>query len=166
MDHHFTIEPMTEEDADDICSWQYEAPFDIYRFLPWSEMKLQGIEFGDPDLRTSQYASVRFGKELAGFAQFFPLVNVTRIGLGMRPQWCGNGYGVDFVTAIVREAQLRAPENEIDLEVFTWNKRAVNVYLRAGFQITDEYERPTPTGEASFYCMVYEPPQSNPSNAC
>ncbi|MNU08365.1 Acetyltransferase (GNAT) family protein [compost metagenome] len=61
-----------------------------------------------------------------------------------------------FMKAIVQAALARYPEREIDLEVLTWNQRAIRVYQKCGFTITDTYERRTPTGNKPFYCMVYE----------
>ncbi|MNW71131.1 Acetyltransferase (GNAT) family protein [compost metagenome] len=58
--------------------------------------------------------------------------------------------------AIVQAALKRYPEREIDLEVLTWNQRAIRTYQKCGFTITDTYERRTPTGDRPFYCMVYD----------
>ncbi|MGZ9587298.1 GNAT family N-acetyltransferase [Paenibacillus marinisediminis] len=148
---------MTEEDGRAICGWMYTPPYNLYQFLPWAEMKALEIEFGDPALRRQQYVVVRDEKgELSGFAQYFPMEGVTRLGLGMRPDLTGKGFGVWFVNAIVKEALRRNPNNEIDLEVLTWNKRAIAVYERCGFRITDTYERRTAAGMGTFHCMVYE----------
>lgn len=153
----FNVIPMQEEHGEQICSWAYDPPYNIYGFLPWEQMKALEIEFGDDRLRREQYVAVLTEHgELAGFAQYFPLEGVTRIGLGMRPERCGQGQGMEFVAAIVQEARRRNPENEIDLEVLTWNHRAIRVYQRAGFAIHDTYERMTPEGMKLFHCMVYE----------
>lgn len=151
------IREMTETDGRAICEWRYEPPYDIYTSEPWETMAARAFEFADPDIRKAQYASVEDeGGELIGFAQFFPIVGVTRIGLGLRPDRCGQGYGLPFVKAIVAEAKRRAPDDEIDLEVLVWNGRARKVYEKAGFRLTDTYVRYTPTGLAEFHCMVYE----------
>jgi ribosomal protein S18 acetylase RimI-like enzyme len=96
-------------------------------------------------------------EELCGYAQLFPLVGVTRLGLGLRPDLCGRGLGSAFVKLIAQEACNRQPANEIDLEVLIWNTRAIKAYERAGFHITDTYERNTPTGPDIFHCMVFRP---------
>lgn len=75
----------------------------------------------------------------------------------MRPDLLGKGMGAAFVQAIVGDASQRHPEDEIDLEVLTWNNRAIRAYQKAGFFITDTYERPTPEGMGEFHCMVYQP---------
>lgn len=156
----FRVVPMQEEHAELICSWQYEPPYNIYSWLPWEQMKALEVEFGDAQLRQEQYAIVLdHMDQVYGFAQYFPLQNVTRIGLGMHPEKCGQGRGTAFVAAIVQEAIRRNPSNEIDLEVLTWNTRAIKVYLKSGFVIQDTYERQTPTGLKPFHCMVYEGPR-------
>lgn len=148
--------PMTSDQAAEVCTWSYPAPYNIYGWLPWDQMEGLGVEFGDPDIRKQQYISIVDEQDrLWGFAQLFPMEGVTRIGLGMRPDWCGLGMGKNFVLTIVDEAKCRKPNDEIDLEVLTWNERAIRTYLRAGFQITDTYERRTPTGNSLFHCMVY-----------
>ncbi|MFB5269130.1 GNAT family N-acetyltransferase [Paenibacillus enshidis] len=152
----YQIVPMSEEQAAAISEWKYKPPYDIYGWLPWEQMKALDIEFANPELRSSQYVAVLDESGgLCGFAQYFPMEEVTRLGLGMRPELCGHGHGAEFVRAIAEEARRRAPQNEIDLEVLVWNKRAIRAYRSAGFRITDAYERQTPDGMKPFYCMVY-----------
>ncbi|WP_172257595.1 GNAT family N-acetyltransferase [Saccharibacillus deserti] len=154
----FEIHPMTEREAESVCGWQYEFPYDIYGWMPWEEVKQLGIEFGDPELREQQYVTVYQSEVLCGFAQLFPLGGTTRLGIGMRPDLCGRGTGPEFVRAVTAEALRRIPGQEIDLEVLTWNQRAIKAYCKAGFHITDLYERMTPGGMKPFYCMVYQEP--------
>ncbi|WP_028609510.1 GNAT family N-acetyltransferase [Paenibacillus harenae] len=153
-----TIHTMEIRYAREICEWAYEEPFDIFNWPSWEKMQKDGIEFGDSVLREEQYAAVLGGSnELIGFAQFFPITGVTRLGLGLRPDLCSQGLGPAFIRTIFREAIRRAPWNEIDLEVLAWNTRAIRAYERAGFRITDTYSRGTPRGFAEFHCMVYDP---------
>lgn len=153
----FDIRPLTEREAEIICGWRYEPPYDIYGWMPWEQVKQLGIEFGDPELREQQYVSVYEGELFCGFAQLFPLGGTTRLGIGMRPDLCGRGLGAAYVRAVAEEALRRIPGQEIDLEVLTWNQRAIKAYRKAGFAITDLYERMTPSGLKPFYCMVYQP---------
>lgn len=160
----FHAVPMTAAHAKDICTWHYKAPYNIYGWLSWEQMEALGIEFGDPRIRREQYVSImNQNDELCGFAQLFPLdgeVRTVRLGLGMRPDLCGQGTGHLFVSAIIEEARKRYPRREIDLEVLTWNQRAIRAYRKAGFTITDAYERRTPNGVKPFYCMVYDKSQA------
>jgi len=152
----FTVAPLNEQWAEELCSWHYEPPYDFYSWKDWDQMRLHGHEFGDPVIRSLQYAGVLDTNGcLAGFAQFFPLLGVTRIGLGMRPDLCGQGLGYSFFQAIVQEARRRAPLDELDLEVHVWNVRAIRTYEKVGFVIDDTYERPEPRGSELVHCMVY-----------
>ncbi|WP_151737985.1 GNAT family N-acetyltransferase [Paenibacillus tengchongensis] len=156
----FHVAPMESFHAQEICGWDYKPPYNIYGWLPWEQMQALGIEFGDPKLRGEQYVSVLSGSgELCGFAQLFPMEGVVRLGIGMKPALCGQGMGHLFMKAIVKEALKRYPECEIDLEVLTWNQRAIKAYHKCGFTITDTYERRTPSGDKPFYCMVYDKQQ-------
>ncbi|TVY10820.1 GNAT family N-acetyltransferase [Paenibacillus cremeus] len=153
----YRLIPMTEAHGCEICTWEYPEPYSIYSWRPWEHMLAQQEEFADPDIRSAQYRAVVDDEgRLCGFAQLFPIVGVTRLGFGLRPELCGAGGGAQFVRAIVDEALRVNPDNEIDLEVLTWNERAIRAYLRAGFEITDTYERMTPTGKGEFHCMVWK----------
>jgi [ribosomal protein S18]-alanine N-acetyltransferase len=148
--------PMTEEHAKAICDWKYEPPYDLYHWKPWHELERNNEEIANPAIREEQYASaLSHDGTLIGFVQFFPLSGWTRLGLGLHPEARGRGWGEAFVRAIVNEALQRDPNRTIDLEVLVWNERARRVYEKAGFQVTDQYERMTPSGIGDFYCMEY-----------
>ncbi|QGQ99365.1 N-acetyltransferase [Paenibacillus psychroresistens] len=156
------VQALTEQHGKEICKWSYAAPYDIYNWPSWGIMLAQELQFADPDIREAQFAAViqmkkdSFDQELIGYVQYFPMEGVTRIGLGIKPDLCDQGIGHAFMRAILKEAMVRYPDQEIDLEVHTWNERAQKTYAKAGFIRTDEYERLTPTGVGRFYCMVYQ----------
>jgi ribosomal-protein-alanine N-acetyltransferase len=152
----FRLEPMTEEDARQVCDWRYPEPYDRYRWLPWDQMVRQKREFADPDIRKAQYLSVRGrNRDLAGYVQLFPLDRAIRIGLGLRPDLCDQGFGKEVTLLAVQEAARRRPWAEIDLEVETWNRRAVRAYEKAGFVASEEYERQAGHGAVHVLCMVW-----------
>ncbi|RXZ80021.1 GNAT family N-acetyltransferase [Paenibacillaceae bacterium] len=150
--------PMSAGHAQTICQWQYPPPYELFNWPAWDEMLSKQVDFGDVGIRKRQFAAVINGEgELVGYAQFFALLGVIRLGLGLRPDLCSQGRGGDFVRVIVEEARRRAPGDEIDLEVYTWNLRAIHVYQKSGFIITDTYERLTHHGPAEVHCMVWQP---------
>ncbi|REK69473.1 GNAT family N-acetyltransferase [Paenibacillus paeoniae] len=153
-----TIQTMTEEHARELCEWRYAPPWDIYNWASWESMKKDGVELGDPVLRTTQYGAVVDERgSLFGYVQFFPLGHVTRLGLGLHPDRLGQGLGALLVRTIVEEALRRSPGNEVDLEVASWNTRAIRVYESVGFRIDETYDRPTSNGEVECHCMIYDP---------
>jgi ribosomal-protein-alanine N-acetyltransferase len=150
------IVPLTEEHGKRICTWTYPPPYHIYNWPSWEHMVKEGQEYANSLVREDQYAAVIDGRdELCGYVQFFPIVGVTRLGLGLHPDLLGQGLGSKLVSLIVQEAKKRTPGHVIDLEVFTWNIRAQRSYIKAGFILTDTYVRMTPNGFGAFYCMVY-----------
>ncbi|UJF33594.1 GNAT family N-acetyltransferase [Paenibacillus hexagrammi] len=155
------IVPFTEDHGIEVCTWIYPPPYETYNWPSWQAMLQHEFEFADPDIRRDQYAAIvdQDGK-LSGFAQFFPLAGVTRLGLSLRPELCGQGHGAQFMGIIVQEAKRRAPGQEIDLEVLVSNERAIRTYERKGFVITDTYEKMTPEGWDAFHCMVYQDQES------
>lgn len=158
------VVPLTNAHCEELCKWKYPSPYELYNWPSWETMLREQTGFADPHIRAEQYrAVVDANGELSGFVQFFPIVGVTRLGLGLRPDLCGrgSGIGVQFVQLLTHEALKHAHGQEVDLEVLVWNERAIRTYERAGFVITDTYEKQTPTGKSNFHCMVYD--ETSPS---
>lgn len=151
------LEPMTEKDGQAICEWRYPSPYELFRWPAWESMLKHGREFGDPRIRREQYVAVRNADngELVGYVQLFPMDRTLRIGMGLRPDCCDRGWGTILAAMVVEEAKRRQPDAEIDLEVERWNKRAIRAYEKAGFIVTDEYERRASHGTVNVFCMVW-----------
>lgn len=158
FESEMTIKPLQEWHAEQLCGWRYEPPYHVYNWPAWDQMKKNGIEFGDPALRVQQYSAVvNAHGRLIGYAQFFPMMGVTRLGLGLAPALCGQGLGPRLARLAALEALSREPLHEIDLEVWTWNARAIRSYEKAGFRITDQYQRKMENEDSDCYCMVFDP---------
>jgi ribosomal-protein-alanine N-acetyltransferase len=152
----FSLDTMTEEDGQAVSEWRYPAPYDRYRWPSWEMMVKHGWEFGDVQIRQTQYVAVRNELEhLIGFIQFFAMDRTIRIGMGLKPDCCDQGWGSTLTLIAVKEANRRQPGAEIDLEVEQWNKRAIRTYEKAGFIITDEYNRQASHGTVNVFCMVW-----------
>jgi ribosomal-protein-alanine N-acetyltransferase len=150
------LDEMTEDDAEAICQWRYPAPYDSYRWPSWDSIVKEGREFGDKHIRSTQYLAVRNDQKLLiGYVQLFAMERTLRIGMGLKPDCCDQGWGPILTKLAVEEARYRQPNAEIDLEVEQWNKRAIRAYEKAGFVVTDEYERRATHGTVSVFCMVW-----------
>lgn len=157
------LRPMTEHDAEAIAGWRYEPPYDFYNLPPWDKLKARRQFFADPSSRKEQYISICTSDDrLIGFAQFIPKGQALRLGLGMKPEITGQHLSAVFLDAVIREARRRAPWQELELYVVTWNKRAVKAYQRAGFIITKTLQRRIEGRYEPVYHMSYQPqPQRN-----
>lgn len=154
----FILDKMTEEDGQAVCDWRYPAPYERYRWPSWETMVNDNREFADPETRQTQYMALRNeNHQLIGYVQFFSLDRTIRIGLGLRPDSCDRGFGPAVIAMAVEQAKLRQPGAEIDLEVEQWNRRAIRAYQKAGFVITDQYERKAMHGTVFVFCMVWQP---------
>lgn len=132
---------MSEDDGIDICSWQYPSPYHIYNWPSWESLVLHQREFADPDIRLQQYFSVKTDQaQLISFFQLFPLHNTIRLGIFVHPSFLNQGIGKQVCILAIATASQYFSQPYLDLEVATWNKRAIHVYEQCGFTIEDEYE--------------------------
>ena len=147
------ITPMTEEDAHRIASWHYDAPYDFY------DMD------NDPDdlaelLNPQNWKDVYFSvqdeqNELIGFFSYRRVNNETvEIGLGLRPDCTGKGFGSTFVCSGVTFAQTHRGYRKVRLSVATFNRRAIRVYEQVGFVPVETFMQQTNGSEYEFLSMV------------
>ena len=64
-----------------------------------------------------------------------------KIGIGLKPSFCGQGHGAKIMTLLIEECKRRFSENIIALEVRSFNKRAINCYNNVGFEIKEKYKK-------------------------
>jgi len=150
---------MPEDDASCITEWRYPSPYHAYNWPAWDIVKKQEIEFGDTEIRSEQYRSIIDANgTLIGFVQLFAMQATVRIALFLALAYCGRGIGQQAMQLVIREVNDNYDNYEIDLEVETWNERAIASYLRSGFVITDQYELPSRNDQTirNVYCMVYQ----------
>ncbi|WP_127583646.1 GNAT family N-acetyltransferase [Paenibacillus koleovorans] len=143
---HWIIAPLTEQHAEQITTWKYEPPYDVYQWPAWERMLADDYEFANAHIRETQYIAILDTADdhsLAAYAQLFPLEGWTRLGIGLHPVRCGlrQGVGLSIIKAVLQHTQQKTPANRIDLEVFVWNVRAIRAYSSTGFEIQDTYER-------------------------
>jgi len=147
---------MSIADAVQICNWRYEPPYDCYNLPSWDNMIQHDLELANEQIRQQQYRSLYCGRELIGFIQLFPLLQVLRLAIFLSPAHCNQGLGQVAVKLAIQEAQQLDATAEIDLEVECWNQRAISCYTKAGFRISDQYELMYRGSSKQVYCMVYE----------
>ncbi len=123
---------MSQADAEAIAAWQYPGE---YSFYDWTSDPDDLAELLDPRARADEYVAVDSGEgTLIGFFQYKrPRGTNLEIGLGLHPDWTGQGLGRSFLEAGLDYARQRFAPERFTLSVASFNRRAITVYERAGF---------------------------------
>jgi len=135
--------PMSTEDAEGVLRWRYDPPFD------WYNPPAESIEAVANLLNPLwQFHSVKVDSTLLAYASFGADGQVpggdyseeaVDIGLGVAPQFTGQGLGSPIVTAIVRFALRKQGSSVARLTVARFNQRAIRLYTRLGFIHEQEF---------------------------
>lgn len=135
---NLTVQPIGRDDALEILSWKYDEPYDFYN------MDDDGIG----ELLNGTYFTVFENGVLIGYCCFgnsaivptgikhgaYPDNGALDIGLGMRPDMTGHGRGYAFVRSILEFAQSEFNATPSRLTVAQFNKRAIALYHKLGFE--------------------------------
>ena len=148
----FTFNKMKLEDAHQIASWHYEAPYDFY---DWDRDAADLAELLNPQSWQEAYYSVLNGEnELVGFFVFKRDSQTVEVGLGLRPDLTGKGLGRTFLNAGLTFGQEHFSVNVWSLSVATFNTRAIHLYQQVGFTPLNTFMHHTNGGEFEFLRMV------------
>jgi [ribosomal protein S18]-alanine N-acetyltransferase len=156
----FTLKQITPSDAQAISCWRYEEPYSIYDGDPTSVDALLQPRFSyhsvyDESGDLAGYfcfgedAQVASGKRLGVYEAEAAL----DLGLGMRPDLTGRGLGVAFVYAGLRFARETFSPPAFRLTVAAFNRRAISVYERAGFETVERFGSDTRGAEREWLLM-------------
>lgn len=136
-----TIEPMTIDYAQEIAyRWKYRGKYSFYNITK-DEHELE--MFLNEELRKSTYYTVLNEKqELIGFYSYTFENNIMWIGLGLKPQLTGKGYGIYFMQKAIEfgVSEFNYTESKILLTVAEFNKRAISLYQKLGFIFVEKKE--------------------------
>jgi [ribosomal protein S18]-alanine N-acetyltransferase len=127
----FCFGPMSQADAEAIAAWRYPGEYSFYDRTDPDDL----AELLDPLARADQYFAIdtKVGS-LIGFFQYKrPHGSSLDIGLGLHPSWTGQGLGESFLQAGLDYARRRFAPEQFTLSVVSFNRRAITVYERAGF---------------------------------
>lgn len=150
----YTFAVMTQEEAEEIAyNWQYGGEYSFYDIGADQE---DLAEFLNGESRGTNTFAVKENGTLIGFFSFCKINNQTvDIGLGMRPDITGNGFGLKFVNAGLDFSKEKYGCNYITLSVATFNERAIKVYKRAGFEAVGTFIQKTNGSYFEFLRMNY-----------
>ncbi|PSL41012.1 ribosomal-protein-alanine N-acetyltransferase [Planomicrobium soli] len=150
----YAFYPMTQEIAEEIAyQWHYDTEYSFYD-MEADQEDLQ--EFVNPVIRGNSYFMVIQNNETIGFYCFHQITEKTiDMGLGMKPDLTGNGSGVEFLEAGMAFLKSRFLPEKVTLSVATFNKRAIKVYKKIGFEENGTFIQATNGGNYEFLKMIY-----------
>lgn len=147
---------LTESQAREVASWEYDEEYAIYNLPPWEVMVRREYSLCD-DIKRERYISfVNERMDLVGIVNLLDEGESVFFGIGINPDFCGRGIGKLITGMALIECGKRFPGKPVVLDVRTWNKRAVNCYISQGFKITETRIQETNLGYGKFYIMKYD----------
>ena len=134
----YSVEPITSEFAREITTWTYDAPYDRYDM---SLDHLQGLL--NPEYR--YHAVFNENQKLCGFCCFgedarvpggtYSIVepDILDVGVGMHPEFTGQGFGSEFVAFILDFAFKTFHPESFRVTVAAFNQRSIKTFKSLGF---------------------------------
>lgn len=132
----FEFKPMSERYANSVVSWRYEGEYSVYDV---DKNKADIDDMLNSDAYDCFVAVDEYDEPL-GFLECTFDNGIMEITNFLRPDLTGKGLGSDFVTACIDFLieHYDYTEDSVKLIVQHFNKRAIKVYQRIGFVVTDE----------------------------
>lgn len=155
-----SIIDMKIEDAKEISRWTYEEPYSLY--------SMDGSNDTIEELMDGSYYTVLNGKNIIGYYCYgksaqvpggrteglYNNTDALDIGLGLRPDLTGKGIGGEFVLKGIEFGINKYKPSMVRLTVAAFNKRAISVYKKVGFEIETSFVNKRNEEERQFTIMV------------
>ncbi|MGO0061231.1 GNAT family N-acetyltransferase [Brevibacillus fluminis] len=146
----FRIQEMDERNARMIAAWHYPPPYDFYNLGSSPEAVAEMLEHDYYTIYTEDNellgfyclgpsAQVPAGHQSDAYAADTPTID---IGIGMRPDLTGKGFGFEFFSIVLGAVKEAHPHASVRLTVASFNKRAIRLYENCGFAKTAEFTSP------------------------
>lgn len=148
------IVDMTFNAAKVISAWKYEGIYSFYDQNGETEGFTDGNHYACKDSEGGLMGFFCFGEDgqIPTLEENVYQPGYLDIGLGLKPDLCGKGYGIVFIKAGLNFAKEQLKAEKIRLSVATFNERAIKAYKKAGFTVSSEVTNSRFNNK--FYIMV------------
>lgn len=126
----------TKDHGELIATWKYGGEYSFYD-NDKTESKQEWAKNIDKEENT--FVIYNENNELIGNCSFDYEDGEFMLGVQMKPAITGKGMGTELVKEILDFGRKQYKFNKIELLVAKFNKRAIKVYERQGFTITEEF---------------------------
>ena len=126
---------MNDDAAKQIASWNYEGDYANYNLPTYEEMKEKNYGIMNPE-KANNYICYLKDEEVIAYTNMKEMEDKKIFfGIGLKPEYCGQGLGKHILKDSLDEIKKRYPNYIIYLEVRSWNIRAIKAYEKIGFII-------------------------------
>jgi ribosomal-protein-alanine N-acetyltransferase len=156
----FSFRQLEKEHALSILHWRYLPLYDSYDF-DVDTIQEDLCYLIDP--KNAFYAILNVHEELEGYCSFGAdgqvpggdyCTEALDIGMGIRPDLVGQGYGKHYAQAVVRYGANQYKAKQCRVTIAEFNQRAQRVWEQVGFEQVDRFIK---TGtEEEFVIMIYK----------
>lgn len=156
----WNVVPMNRDYAGELSHWKYEGEYSFYNRREQENPEFEeGAEFAclDEDGRLAGHFSYGLDARIPTEEKAVYTPGYLDIGLGLRPDLCGQGLGPDFIRLGLEYGRRRFGAERFRLSVAAFNERAIKAYRRCGFQI--EREVTNSYFKNKFWVMILDSPQ-------
>ena len=142
------IDPLTPADIREVMRWRYPPPYHVYDIKRSRSVRKELLE-------GSYFAARSADGTLVGFFCYGRSAQIAHgrtvgaydeerldIGLALKPELTGHGYGADFLKAGLAYGVRRYSAGKFRLSVRAFNVRAIKVYEEVGFVRTGSFTIP------------------------
>lgn len=154
------ITSMTEDAAHAITAWRYEPPYSFYDSTPQDLENLLNPEYAYFAIHTSNDKLIGFccfGVDARVHGGQYDDPNASTIedvGVGLRPDLAGKGFGRTFLAAVLEFRLDRSKPTRFGATIATFNRRSIRLFEHLGFVKTHIFRTQTNQGGTEFVQMV------------
>jgi RimJ/RimL family protein N-acetyltransferase len=142
----YSITPLSEENARELTTWQYDPPYDLYDLKPEDLTGLLNPDYGYHQVIDQKgiligYCCFGLDAQVPGgdYQQNGP--GVLDIGVGLRPDLTGRGRGITFVGAILDCGYAKYGPEVLRATIASFNQRSLRTFQCLGFEIQGSFIR-------------------------
>ena len=131
-----SFSPLDKEDASEIIGWRYDPPYDVYDLVNTDTIQYlinpenQFYAFMDEHGNLHGYCSFGNDGQVPGGDYDADALD---IGMGIHPDCVGKGLGDEYVSAVLKFAEVKFSPPQFRVTIAKFNKRAQKVWEKVGF---------------------------------
>ena len=139
----YEVRDISDQVAREIVGWKYENEYAVYNMPAWEECEKLNWAIVSNERRQNQYYAVYKSGELLGFFHIMERDELVELGVGIKPELCGQHNGGMLMELALAKIEERYSSVMVQLKVRPFNTRAIKCYESVGFNTIGSYYEDT-----------------------